>query len=97
MSVSDDFSSAYWVAQVCDADACDHRRLAKDGWRAGEVAKESNSGAKKNCRDVDADFVEEASIQDLLIPLNHGSSSQPASSSPTRPGYVRSIYRQVAT
>src|SRR3954463_4642202 len=57
---------AYWVAQVCNADARDHRRVAKDGWRAGEVVKESNSGAKKNRRDVDVDFVEEASIQQLL-------------------------------
>src|SRR3954470_22419363 len=57
---------AYWVAQVCNADARDHRRVAKDGWRAGEVVKESNSGAKKNRRDVDVDFVEEASIQALL-------------------------------
>ena len=54
---------AYWVAQVCNADARDHRRVAKDGWRAGEVVEESNSGAKKNRRDVDVDFVEEASVQ----------------------------------
>jgi hypothetical protein len=54
---------AYWVAQVCNADAWDYRRVAKDGWRAAEVVEESNSGAKKNRRDVDADFVEEASIQ----------------------------------
>jgi hypothetical protein len=51
---------------VCNADALDHRRVAKDGWRAGEVVEESNSGAKKNRRDVDVDFVEEASIQALL-------------------------------
>src|SRR3954468_16403532 len=57
---------AYWVAQVCHADARDHRRVAKDGWRAGEVVKESNSGAKQYRCDVDADFVEEASIQQLL-------------------------------
>src|SRR5512132_2887985 len=57
---------AYWVAEGCSADARDHRRVAKDGWRAGEVIKEPNSGAEKNCRDVDADFVEEASIQQLL-------------------------------
>ena len=30
------------------------------------MVKESNSGAKKNRRDVDVDFVEEASIQALL-------------------------------
>jgi hypothetical protein len=52
----------YWVAQVCNADARDHTRVAKDGWRAGEVVEESNAGAKKNRRDVDAHFVEEASI-----------------------------------
>jgi len=40
-----------------------HRRIAKDGWRAGEVIKESNSGAKKNRRDVDVKFVEEAGVQ----------------------------------
>ena len=53
----------YRVAQVCNPDARDHRRIAKDGWRAGEVVEESNSGAKKNRRDVDVDFVEEPSIQ----------------------------------
>ncbi len=51
---------------MCNADARDHRRVAKNGWRAGEVVEESNSGAKKNRRDVDVDFVEEASIQQLL-------------------------------
>jgi hypothetical protein len=51
---------------VSNADARDHRRVAKDGWRGGEVVKEPNSGAKKDRRDVDADFVEEASIQQLL-------------------------------
>ena len=43
---------AYWVAQVCNADARDDRRVAKDGRRAGEVVEESNSGAKKNRREV---------------------------------------------
>ena len=57
---------AYWVAQVCHADARDYRRVAKDGWGGGEVVEESNAGAKKNCRDVDADFVQQASIQQLL-------------------------------
>jgi hypothetical protein len=57
---------AYWVAQVRHADARDHRRVAKDGWRASQVVKESNAGAKQHRRDVDADFVEEASIQQLL-------------------------------
>ena len=57
---------AYWVAQVCNADAPDHRRVAKDGWRAGEVVEESNPGAEQNRHDVDGDFVEEASIQELL-------------------------------
>ncbi len=51
---------------MCDADARDHRRVAKDGWCASEVVEESNSGPKKNRRDVDVDFVEEASIQQLL-------------------------------
>ena len=56
----------YRVAQVCNADARDHSRVAKDGWRADEVVKESNSEAKKYRRDVDVDFVEESSIQQLL-------------------------------
>ena len=51
---------------MCNADAPDHRRVAKDDWRAGEAVEESNSGAKKNRRDVDVDFVEEPSIQALL-------------------------------
>ena len=37
---------AYWVAQVCHADARDYRRVAKDGWCAGEVVKESHAGAR---------------------------------------------------
>ena len=57
---------AYLVAQVCNANARDHCRVAKDRWRAGEVFKESNSRTKKNRRDVDTDFVEETSIQQLL-------------------------------
>jgi len=57
---------AYWVAQVGNADARDHRRVAKDDWRAGETVEESNSGAKKNRHDVNVDFVEEASVQALL-------------------------------
>src|SRR5215208_4348799 len=51
---------------MCNADARNHRWITKDGWRAGEVIKEPNSRAEKNCRNVDADFVEEASIQQLL-------------------------------
>jgi hypothetical protein len=50
---------------VCNADTRDDRRVAKDGRRAGEVVEESNSGAKKNRRDVAVDFVEETSIQAL--------------------------------
>ena len=42
----------YRVAQVCNADARDHSRVAKNDWRAGQAVKESNSGAKKNRRDV---------------------------------------------
>lgn len=51
---------------MCNADARDHRRVTKDGGRGGEVVEESTSGAKQNRRDVDAEFVEEASIQALL-------------------------------
>jgi hypothetical protein len=36
----------YWVAQVRHADARDHHRVAKDGWRAREVVEESNAGAE---------------------------------------------------
>ena len=49
-----------------NADARDHPRVTRHGRRAGEVIKESNSGAKKNRRDVDVDFVEEHGIQALL-------------------------------
>ena len=48
------------------AGARNHLRVAKDGWRAGEAVEEPDSGAKKNRRDVDVDFVEEARIQALL-------------------------------
>jgi hypothetical protein len=51
---------------VCNADALDRCRVAKDGWRAGEVVEESNAGAKKNRGDIDVEFVEEASVQELL-------------------------------
>jgi hypothetical protein len=51
---------------VCNADARDHSRVAKNDWRAGEALKESNSGAKKYRGDVDGNFVEEPSIQALL-------------------------------
>ena len=57
---------AYWVAQVCDADALDDARVAEDDWGAGEVVEESNSGAEKNRCDVDVDFVEESSVEALL-------------------------------
>ena len=59
-------SDRYRVAQVCNADARDHRRVAKDGWCAGEVVEESNSGTKKYRREVNVDLVEEARIQQLL-------------------------------
>ena len=49
-----------------NADSLDHRRAAKKGWRAGEVVKESNSGAEKNGRDVDIELVEKAGIHQLL-------------------------------
>src|SRR5207253_1854374 len=39
---------AYWIAQVCNADALDHRRVAEDDWRAGEAVEKSNSGTKQN-------------------------------------------------
>ena len=49
-----------------DADTRSHGRAAQDGWCAGEMVEQSNSGAEKNRRDVNVDFVEEASIQALL-------------------------------
>src|SRR3954451_7936965 len=39
---------AYRVAQVGNAGAPDHRRVAKDHWRAVEAVEQSNSGAKEN-------------------------------------------------
>src|SRR3954470_13285460 len=57
---------AYRVAQMGNADAPDHPRVTHEDWRAREAVEESNSGAKKNRRDVDVDFVEESSIQELL-------------------------------
>jgi hypothetical protein len=44
------------------ADASDDPRIAQNGWYASEVVKESNSRAKKECRDIDMDFVEQASV-----------------------------------
>src|SRR5512146_2274159 len=57
---------AYWVAQVCNPYARNHRRVAKDDWCAGEAVKEPNAGAEQHRRDVDAEFVEKPSIQALL-------------------------------
>lgn len=54
------------VAQMCNADARNHPRVAEDGRRADEVVEEPNSGAKQNRCDVDVDFVDEAGIQALL-------------------------------
>ena len=56
----------YWVAQVCNADTRDYCRVAQDGGGAGKVVEEWHSGAKQHRCDVDADFVEEARIQQLL-------------------------------
>jgi hypothetical protein len=50
--------AAYWVAQVCNADARDHLRVAQDGWRANEMVEESNAGTKEKRYDVNVDFVE---------------------------------------
>jgi len=43
----------------------DYRWVAKGGWRAGEVIKEPNPGAKKYRSNVDVDFVEQVSIPQL--------------------------------
>ncbi len=45
------------------ADAGDYGRIAKDGRRASEVVKEPNPVPEKNCREVDAQLVEQSSIQ----------------------------------
>ena len=50
---------------MCNADARDHRRVTKDRWHASEMVEEANSGPKKYRRDVDVEFVEESSIQQL--------------------------------
>jgi hypothetical protein len=38
---------------MCHADTRDHRGIAKDGWHAGEVVEESNSGAEQYRSDAD--------------------------------------------
>jgi hypothetical protein len=63
---------------VCHADALDRRRVAKDDWRAGEAVEESNSGAEKNRRDVDVDFVEESSIHGAWISVHRCPPGSPA-------------------
>ena len=94
---------AHWVAQVCNADTRDHRRVAKNGWRAGEVVKESNSRAKEHHHDVDVDVVEEASdvpcvhltnpasVAGQLGPPVHKSTN---SSSPGKAGPLHPTVRQ---
>jgi hypothetical protein len=42
------------TTDLCHPDARDHRRVATDGWPAGEVVTESNSGAKQNRRELQA-------------------------------------------
>ena len=74
-----------------NADARDHRRVAKDGWRDGEVVEESNSGAKKNRRDVDVDFVEETGIQELLDGVSAVDPGDAAAREPARAGIGRVI------
>ena len=51
---------------MCNADARHHSRTAEEGWCASKVVEQSNPRAKKNRRNVDADFVEEASVEQLL-------------------------------
>ena len=51
---------------MCNADAQSRSRVVKNDWRVGEAFKEPNSGPKKYRRDVDVDFVKEASIHQLL-------------------------------
>ena len=49
---------AHRVAQMRDADAPNHRRIAKRGWRAREMVEESNAGAEQNRGDVDIELIE---------------------------------------
>ncbi|AGA35147.1 hypothetical protein TVNIR_3514 [Thioalkalivibrio nitratireducens DSM 14787] len=51
---------------MCNPDACGHCRVAEKGWPAGEVVEESDSRTKKNRPNVDGEFIEESSIQQLL-------------------------------
>jgi len=65
----------YWIAQVCNPDAPDHRWIAKHGWRPDGTVKAPNSRAKENRRDVHADFVEETSILKITIATHRKASS----------------------
>ena len=48
------------------ANTSDCCRIAQDGWCSREVVEESNSGSKQNRRNVNADFIEEVGVQQLL-------------------------------
>ena len=54
---------AYRIAQMCDAHPRDHRRVAKDGWHAGEVVEEPNARAEKHRRNINVKLVEESAVQ----------------------------------
>jgi hypothetical protein len=56
----------YWIAQVRDTHALNHRRVAKEARRTGKVVEKANPGAEEYRGDVDADFVEQARVQQLL-------------------------------
>src|SRR6478735_3681031 len=53
------------VAQVGDADARDGRRVAEEGGHAGEVVEEPYPGPEQDRREVDAEVVDEAGVEEL--------------------------------
>lgn len=54
------------VAQVGDAEAGDHGRIAEDDRSAGKVIEESNAGAEQDGGEVDVDFIDQSGVEALL-------------------------------
>ena len=78
------------MAQACNADTRDHRRVAKEDRRAGETVEEPNSGTKKNRRDVDVDFVATRGRPDGKAAAG-GPCSAMLAAAPPRPGARRPV------
>ena len=51
------------IAHVRDANTLNHPRIAERRRHAREMIEKSNSGPKKNGRDVDMDFIEQPAVQ----------------------------------